>query len=224
MYLALGWVGDCERTVQIDPEHPLFLGCVSYSEEEIEHIAANYSDEDLIMALRSCLRYNVARIAGKWESTIPFIDDMINEGMLAIVEWVPKRNDSVSEHSIIKQATSVVINAIELYINDNQSLAAPSRTEQKRLIAKGENPIYLQAVTNEYTMCDREERDPDTYKRDMMEALEALEARDEIDEAILAQSAWSKNSSELARELGVGERLIRRRRDRLYKEFLELTR
>jgi hypothetical protein len=224
MYLALGWLGDSTKTVQIDPEHPLFKGCTQYTEDEIEYISAWQTDEQLILALRSVLRYNVARIAGKWESTIPFIDDMINEGMLAIVEWVPKRSDTESDKSVMKRATSVIINAIEVYLNDNQAIAAPSVREQKRRIARGEEALYLEAVTNEYTFCDLEEKDPDTYKRDVMEALEALTLEDEIDAAIIAKENWSKSHSELAEELGTYKMLILRRRRRLYNEFLELTR
>jgi hypothetical protein len=224
MYLALGWLGDCDRTVQIDSEHPLFKGCTAYTEDEIEYISTDGTDEQLILALRSCLRYNVARICGKWESTIPFMDDMINEGMLAIVEWVPKRHDSESEHSVMKRATSAIVNAIEEYINANQSLAAPCAREQKRRIARGEEPTYVRATLNDYTMADREERDPDTYKRDVMEALEAMTPKDEIDVAILRQTNWSKSNTQLAEELGVPVRTLSYRRHRLYKEFLEITR
>jgi hypothetical protein len=220
MYLALGWLGDCPRTVQIDKDHPLLKDCKQYTEEEIEAIM---DDEELTLALRSCLRYNVARIAGKWESTIPFIEDMISEGMLAIVEYVARRHDTNSEYSVMKQATSAIINALEVYLNNNQSLASPGVTKQKELIKDGGDPIFLTAVTNDYISCDTAERDPDTYKRDMMEALEALDPMDELDVAILRKSSWGKNSAELARELEVGERLIRRRRDRLYQQFLELT-
>jgi hypothetical protein len=144
--------------------------------------------------------------------------------MLALVQFAPKRWDTESTHSIMKRATSAIINAIEIYINDNQSLAAASKAEQKRRIARGEAPAYLSAVMNDYSMCDMEERDPDTYKRDVMEALEALPVRDEIDEAILRKSSWSKSHTELADDLGLDETTILRRRRRLYNEFLELTR
>lgn len=224
MYLTLGWIGDCDRTVQIDKDHLLFEDCVRYTEEEIEEISKTGTDEELILALRSCLRYNVARIAGKWESTIPFIDDMVNEGMLALVEWVPKRHDTDSKHSVMKRATSTIVNSIELFLNSNQSLAAASRTEQRRRISKGEPPIYLQSVTNDMTLCDKEEKDPDTYKRDVMEALDALVLEDEIDKAIVRKENWSRTNTEMAKELGVPIRTVSYRRARLYNQYLELTR
>jgi len=221
MYLALGWLGDSTKTIQIDPKHPLFLDCKQYTEEEIEEIT---DDQELILALRSCLRYNVSRVAGKWESTIPFIDDMINEGMLAIVEWVPRRHETESEHSVMRRATSAIINAIEIYINANQALAAPSRTTQRRRIEKGDDPIYLAAITNEYTHCEMEDTDPDTYKRDVMEALEAIEARDELDAFILCQDSWGWTANEIAQEFGVTRQTVQQRRANLYQQFLDLTR
>jgi hypothetical protein len=224
MFLTLGWLGEIDRTVQIDPEHPLFKDCKQYSEDEIEELAKTCSDDELVMALRSCLRYNVARIAGKWEAATPFIEDMLSGGMLALVEFAPKRFNTASKHSVMKRATSAIINAIEELLNKTQALAAPSVRTQKNRIKNGKDPEYLQAVGIDYSMCDREERDPDTYKRDVMEALEALPVQDEIDEAILRKSSWSKTHEELASELGVDPTTISRRRSRLYNEFLELTR
>jgi len=222
MYLALGWIGESPKTVQIDQDHPLLKNCVSFTEDEIEEISKNGTDDELILALRSCLRYNVARIAGKWEATIPYIDDMISVGMLAIVQYVARRHTSTSEYSTMKQATSAIINALEEFLNSNQSLSAPSTRDQKRRLARGEDPLYLQAITNDYSDVMLEERDPDTYKRDVMEALELLNT-DELDEAILRQSSWSKTHTELAKALGVSKSTILRRRERLYHQFLKLT-
>lgn len=225
MYLALGWLGDKVRTVWLPAEeHPLFEDCISYSEEEIEKISNEGTDEELILALRSVLRYNVARIAGKWESTRPFIDDMISEGIAAIVEFVPKRHNTNSEYSVMRQATSYIINALEEFLNANQALSAPSSRTQKRKIAEGEGPVYLSAVSNDYQHFELEDPDPDTYKRDVMEAISAIEPRDEIDAYILCKDNWGSTAREIAKHFGISRQAVQRRRSNLYQQFLRLTR
>lgn len=225
MYLTLGWLGESVRTVWLPAEdHPLFEGCQQYTEEEIEEISNTGTNEELMLALRSVLRYNVARIAGKWESTRPFIDDMISEGMAAIVEFVPKRHYTDSEYSVMRQATSYIVNALEVYLNNNQSLSSASKSTQKRRIADGEDPIYLSAVTNDYRMCDLEDPDPDIYKRDIMESLAAIEPRDELDEYILCKDNWGRTAVEIAAKFGVAKSTVLYRRETLYQQFLEITR
>jgi len=222
MYLTLGYrfSGGC-KTYQIDPKHPLFKDCIPHTEKEIEEISENGTDEELVLALRSCLRYNVARIVGRWQMEA-HVDDLINEGMLALVEWAPNRHNSKSDRSTMKRATSHLINALENYLNRNVALSSAGKTKQKELIAAGEDPIYLEATQSDYSQCDVEERDPDIYKRDVMDVLEAMET-DEIDEYILCQSSWGRTHRELAEEIGVDETTISRRRKRLHQQFLKLS-
>jgi FixJ family two-component response regulator len=71
---------------------------------------------------------------------------------------------------------------------------------------------------------DKEEHDSDTYKRDILDALEELEAKDILDRTILSPLFWGKTDKEVADYLGAPRETIRDRRSRLYKEFLNLTR
>jgi len=210
--LVLGWYGD--GYAQID--HPLFNGCKSYSDDEIEALVGT---PDLVVAMRSCVRYNVARIVGKWPSTEPHVDDMLSVAMLAVAKLATTYQPG--KQTFMKTATSRIVNAIEVYLNKNQAIAAPSLTTQKKRLANGEPPWYL---TVEDIEAEVEEQDPDTYKRDVLDALSQIPCRDEVDTYLLSQESWGLTSAEIAKKYGVTRQAIHQRRSRLYQSYLQVTR
>jgi DNA-directed RNA polymerase specialized sigma24 family protein len=98
-------------------------------------------------------------------------------------------------------------------------------TKQKELISDGEAPIYRVGEDVAFiTDSIHPVEDGDEWKRDVLETLRKMEPQDEIDTALLDRFNWGRGHQELADELGVGVGTIHRRKARLYKQYLKLTR
>jgi hypothetical protein len=63
----------------------------------------------------------------------------------------------------------------------------------------------------------------DEKVRDVLEVIDILKPSDEIDEKILDPLYWDMSDAELAAEVGLSPQAIRKRKLRLYNQFLKLT-
>lgn len=208
--------------------HPLLDDAPVYSEEELDFMAyasklhpnSEELREQLTMALRSCLRNLVGRYLYNWPVSRRFEDDMVSEGFSVICEFVL---DLPSEWGILKIVSRRIQDRINVFLNDNQSAAAPSLRQQKYLKRDGKDPIYTNA-TGELPEEAEPEETGDEWIRDFLDALNQIQPKDKIDAALLDSFKWGMKYQELADELGVGVGTIHRRRRRLYAQFLQLTR
>lgn len=210
-------------------KHPLLKKLTPVSEEELNKLAADVlagaDPEALVLALRGCVSMLVGRYIGNFQGLEPYIDDMVSEGMAAVIMLcndLPK--DLVEERGILRCASLRAQGYIEKMLNKMRSLAAPSRDTQFKRIRNEEDPLYLQSETNEYSEMAMPMDDGDEWKRDVLDALSMIEREDEIDAALLDRFNWGRSYRELAKELGVGVMTIQRRKVRLYQKYLELTR
>lgn len=211
-----------------DVKHPMFDSkdlpeVVPVKEDQLVALLDAGDKEGLTLALRSCLRHNVGRYLANWEITRPYQEEMVSEGFVGLAKFVDGAPDNLKDRTILYTAQMYINMMIEEMLNKIQSLAAPSTSQQTNLIGADKDPVYVQATTD-LSDVDKAEHDSDTYKRDMYEALEKIEARDEIDAALLCPDYWGMNDKEVADALAVPRETVRDRRSRLYEEFLRLTR
>jgi len=210
-------------------QHPLLDGCETVSQDVLNAKAQKVIDggdpEDLIMSLRFCVSMLVGRFLESWPDTLPYEDDMVSQGMLEVSRLcrdIPL--DLFAERGILIIANSRAQQGIELMLNEMRSLASASSMQQMRRIRRGEDPAYLQATTNEYTENVHPEDERDEMTREIMDAFVKIVPEDEIDVALMQERNWGRGYQELADEFGVGVGTIHRRKARLYKKYLELTR
>jgi hypothetical protein len=209
-------------------KHPLLDGIKPFTEEQLQYLMAADKGDDLIMGLRSCIRHTIGRFLANWVITKDYRDEMVSEAFVAIVSFVNGLPENLKDREnnirpILKVAQQQVKDHIEQMLNKCQAMAAAGKVTQSKLISGGKEPIYLKSETISRYI-DKPELDSDEYKRDIIDALEALEAKDVIDRTILAPMFWGRPDKEIAEYLNVPRETIRNRRARLYKEFLNLTR
>lgn len=208
-------------------KHPVFIGCKKVEEEELnrmaEEVIAGGSSDDLVLALRWYVGALVGRYIWNFPQTKKYKDDMVSEALEQIVNLCVKIPEKLfREKGILKLANSRAQRAIEDSLNSMLSLSAPSRWKQWEIMNKGETPIFLTSSTSEYFEDIHPEDGGDELKRDILDAFIKIEPEDEIDEALMDEHNWGRNATELAEELGVDDNTIYRRRERLYKKYLEL--
>lgn len=210
-------------------KHPLLDGCKTASEEDLNALANEVligADPDsLIDALRGCVSMLVGRYLGNFSNLESFVDDMVSEGMLAVVNLckaIPV--DLFLEKGILKIATSRAQFEIERALNNMRCVASPSDRQQRRLISRDKEPIYLTADTNEYDEASHPEDYSDEGLRDILDAFSMIQPEDELDIFLMDTSNWGRGYQELADECRVGVATIHRRKQRLYQKYLELTR
>ena len=210
-------------------KHPLLKKLEPVTEEQLNEMAAKVLDggdpEELILALRGCVSMLVGRFIGNFVDLEGYIDDMVSEGLVSISRLCGALPvETVEKHGMLRCASMWAQRDIEAMLNRMRSLSAPGRDTQFKLIKDEEDPVYLQAETNEYAEITMPMDDGDEWKRDFLEALSMIEREDEIDAALLDRFNWGRGYQELADELGVGVGTIHRRKQRLYQKFLDLTR
>lgn len=203
-------------------KHSMFSDCEKYTPEQLDELivkirSGEKTRQDLVLALRSVLRYTLGRYLAHYRRYVEYhMDDMVCEGFLAITKFVEKL-DLSKKHDILKIAMVRIKKAVETYLNDNREALTPSlRTQQK-------SPQY-KSTKGEITEGVEPVDEDDIFKRDVLEALEALEPRDRIDAYLLNPLYWGKREQELADLLGVDQATINRRKKSLYRQYLKVTR
>jgi len=210
-------------------KHPLLDGCKSVSEEDLDKLAqevlAGGPPDRLVLALRRALSLLVGRYLASWPDVEPYTDDIVSEGLIQIVRLcrdIPV--DLFSERGILKIASSRAQLGIEMALNKLRCVASASHTQQWRRIENDEDPIYLVPETNHYKETIHPKDLGDEGMRDVIDAFCQLLPRDEIDDILLSEFNWGRSRRELSEDYGIPEETIRRRRQQLYEQYLELTR
>jgi len=184
----------------------------------------------LVLALRSCLKLLVGRFLGNWPESAPFVDDMVSEGLSEIVRLcndIPE--DLLSEKSIFKITVSRAQYGIEKMLNSSRSLSSASPRTQLRRIARGGEPVCVQGVSDSLLSTPEDETAyhpvefGDEKIRDVLEVINMLKPADGIDEKILDPLYWDMSDAELAAQVGFSPQAIRKRKLRLYNQFLKIT-
>jgi hypothetical protein len=216
-------------------KHPLLDDVTeSYDCEKLDTLAwkvvVGEDPEELVMALRSCLKLLVGRFLANWPESRPYVDDMVSEGLSEIVRLcndIPQ--DLLAKKSIFKIADSRAQYGIEKMLNSLRALAAASARTQTWKIGRDEDPLYVQGVsatllaTSEDETAYHPSEDGDEKLRDILEVIEMLKPADEIDERILNPLYWNMSDSELSGRVGLSPQAIRKRKLCLYTQFLKLT-
>jgi hypothetical protein len=167
----------------------------------------------------------IGRYMANWPQTIPFLDDIISEGFLALSRLSSEISfDLLAGRGILKVASQRMQDQIETFLNSNQSIAAAGMTKQKKAVSEGTEPFYHKGVLEEIPETAHPTDEGDEWKRDILEVLNSIEPIDEVDVALLSRENWGRGYQELADDLGVGIGTIHRRKTKLYNRFLELTR
>lgn len=203
-------------------KHLTLDGCEKYTPDQLDELVQQIhqgkkSKQDLAMALRSVLRYTIGRYKAHYRRHVEnHIDEMICEGLLAVTKFVEKL-DTSEKHDILKVVQVRIKERVESYLNNFQEALSPSLRTQK----KGACYKHTQ---NEITESVEPIDEDDIFKRDVLEALEALEPRDRIDAYLLNPLYWGQTEQELADLLNVNQATINRRKKSLYQQYLEITR
>lgn len=210
-------------------DHCLFKDVKTVSEEElaemVDKVLEGGKPDELILALIGCVSMLLGRYAARFPWLERYMDDMASVGfqeLTTLCNNIPAKK--VKERGILKIASQRVQAAVENEINRLQALVvAPQRT-QSYLIGKGEEPVYLTTEENEYTDNNSPEDLGDEWKRDFLDALDAIPRNDKLDCIILNKDNWGRTNKEIAKEAGVSTKTVRRRKADLYCKYLELTR
>jgi len=210
-------------------DHELLDGAISFSEEDLNEkavcVIAGEKPDDLICSLRGCVSLLVGRYLGNFGGLEPYIDDMVAEGLLAITALCAAIPDEkFRERGILKLATSRAQWSIEKMLNKNRSVMAPSHTIQLQRIRDDKEPVYKTTETNEYSEQTMPEDVGDEAVRDILDAFSKIQPEDEIDIALMDPANWGRGYQELADDLGIGVATVHRRKQRLYQQYLDLTR
>lgn len=204
-------------------EHPLLDNAEPMSESDLKKIARRGDRNELAMALRSLLRFQVGRALAAFKATERHLDDIIGEGFIALIE-VADRIITEEKEEVLKTATNAVKGAIEKVLNVDINLICPSLRKQRELAKDGKDCFANIRVMDENDAdMDVKEDQGDTHLVDILDALEKIEARDVIDEVILCPSYWGRTLEEIADVLGVTRQTVQFRREELYQKYLELT-
>lgn len=207
--------------------HPMFNGVKSFTAEELddlkEALLLGGPSNTLIMALRSQVRWTIGRYLWHWPITRPFLDEMVGEGMLAVVMMCKglTRDMFPEGMTIQKLGSSRIRGRIERMINDLQSISAPGLRTQAERVERGEEPVYLEA-SREPLHEDKEANYREVEKFDMLESLEKLREDCSMASAILDPDNWGLSDEELAGKLGLGRSHITKRRNVLLKQYLAM--
>lgn len=204
-------------------DHELLDGAKTYTEDELQGMMGD--KDQLLMALRFALRMLVGRYLGNWPETRRFEDEMVSEGFLALSQLMSEISfDFLAGRDILKVAGQHMTDAIEVYLNANQSLSAPSMSTQRRALDAGEDVLYRHAEADIYCLPDSHPETPSGEAlRDVLDAFCKLEPVDRLDVALMDQKNWGRANVDLAAELGTIPEMIRRRKSILYRKYLELT-
>ncbi len=216
-------------------EHPLLDDVTkSYDRVKLDDLAWEVIEgsdpEELVMALRSCLKLLVGRFLGNWPESEPYVDDMVSEGLSEIVRLcndIPE--DLLAEKSIFKIADSRAQRGIEKMLNRSRGLTSASTRTQMYRMSRDEAPLYIQSVSDTLLSTPEDEAahhpidDGDEKIRDMLEVIGMLKPADEIDEKILDPLYWDMSDAELADKVGISKQAIRKRKLRFYNQFVSLT-
>jgi len=204
---------------------------MNFEHPMLDDVVESYdSDKLLVLALRSCLKLLVGRLLGNWPESEPYVDDMVSEGFAEIVRLcndIPE--DLLAEKSIFKIADSRAQAGIERMLNSLRALAAVSPRTQMARFNRDEDPFYVQSVSDSTLRTPEDEtawhpiEDGDEQIRDVLESIRMLPPSDEIDKKILNPLYWNMSDSELANEVGVSRQAIRKRKRRLYNQYLKIT-
>lgn len=216
-------------------DHPLLDDVTkSYDSDKLDDLAWQVVEggdpEELVMALRSCLKLLVGRFLGNWPESAPYVDDMVSEGLCEIVRLcndIPE--DLLATKSIIRIVGNRAQFGIEKMLNKAQSLATVSHPTQWKRIAQGKEPFFIQGVSDSLLSTPEDEtaHHPvefgDENIRDVLEVISMLKPVDEIDKKILDPLYWGMPDSELSDEVGISRQAIRKRKLRLYSQYLKIT-
>ncbi len=216
-------------------DHPLLDDVIkSYNRGKLNTLAWQVVEgedpEELVMALRSCLKLLVGRFLGNWPESAPYVDDMVSEGLSEIVRLcndIPE--DLLAKKSIFKIADSRAQYGIEKMLNNSRSLSSASPRTQMTRIGRGEDPLYVQSVSDTLLSTPEDEtafhpvEDGDEKIREILEVIRMLKPADEIDEKILDPLYWDMSDAELAMKSGISPQAIRKRKLRLHNQFLRIT-
>ena len=216
-------------------DHPLLDDVTqSYDSDKLDDLAWQVLEgedpEELVLALRSCLKLLVGRFLGNWPESIPYVDDMVSEGLTEIVRLcndIPE--DLLAEKGIFVATVYRAQYGIEKMLNSSRSLSSASPRTQLKRIAQGGEPICVQGVSDSLLSTPEDEtaHHPvefgDEKIRDVLEVIRMLRPGDEIDEKILDPLYWDMSDAELAARVGFSPQAIRKRKLRLYNQFLKIT-
>lgn len=207
-------------------KHPAFKDVVSFSFKELEVITQERLNgrpsKPLILALRSTARYLVGRYLWHYPATCRFLDEMVSEALLAITMMVNSlERDMLIDSNIQKIASKRIRYRIEDMLNNLQGFASPSMTRQKQIIREGQLPIYLYGE-REPQHADKETRDAEEAKFDLLDAVFALREECATAHMILDSANWGLPDAELAEKMSCSHSYVCRCRCKLLSQYLEL--
>lgn len=119
------------QTRQRKVEHPLLDGSKLMSDEQTDH-AINAGDRDaLVTGHLFLVKVIVGRFLANWPESQRFEEDMVSEGVLALVTMVDHILALDHKPKNTKGMIYVKIRSmIEIMLNDSKSFFAPSRSKQ----------------------------------------------------------------------------------------------
>jgi len=162
-------------------EHPLLDGAKPVTDVELAYLHSTKSVEEVLLALRSCLRHLVGRFIANWPASEPYVDDMVSEGLVAFTRLI---REGVESETLMFKASQRAQEAIEVYLNKAVAMTAPSLTTQKRLLRARKDVNYPTHNTDLSTV--EKVAVDETFNDEIFDAISLIEARDDLDAALLS--------------------------------------
>lgn len=135
---------------KVEFDHPVLkLGKKMNEADILAEFNKDSPDTDkLIMGHLYCVKNIVSRLLAHWPETQRFQEDMVSEGMAALVEAVADfdpNEDGLEEFAAIMFRK--IQQAIEVMLNDNRSTFGASRTTNYKRVNNEEEPEYNYAAS-----------------------------------------------------------------------------
>jgi hypothetical protein len=212
------------HTKCISIRSPVLDGANPVPPEEIERLMSIYikdrstaNRDAVVMAFRSIIRHVVGRYIANWPSISSMKDDLVSIGFETLLLGLPTIESEVDVCGIM---TNRMVSRMSVYINKFKTAASPSKKKQQHDYKDGREPVIAVDIdsvdTSNYTV------DSEESHIDFIEALDDLEVKDKIDEALLDPENWNKTDTDFAAEYGISRPAVWARKQRLLKCFERL--
>jgi hypothetical protein len=194
------------------------LKCTPDSAKEAltRYIAGTGTRDDAIFECLGLLQYQVGRFLGKWPFLSAYEDDMVSEGMVAVIRAIDALTEKHTEP--VGYVTNRIIRKIARHLNSLLSATGTSEDTQYKLLREN-SPCVPSTEAHDIDTA----KDTDTCGEELVQLIEIIRAacNDDLDRFIVNPNNSSMSDHELAKMFGVHRNTIVNRRAALLKRVEE---
>lgn len=211
-------------------KHPLLDDTIEQMDPDTERLVLEEffsgsmdARDRLILNYLPLLRWIIGRYLYHWPVTRRFLDDMVSEGLVAIIAAISNYTpDKLGEMELLKTVANKIQYEIEKFISDNLGLVPAPFRENRKKVQNGRPPVFglvegdLDDV-KDFVVGD----DPNLIEVDVLDVIAVMRNESELKTQLLDRELWSMSNQEIADKLGISIKTVRRQRNALLQEYTE---